>query len=141
MPRPTRMLVIPGLALAALFACGGPVGIEAGPLSLSASPSGASMRAGYVTLVKHGPETRTLVSASSDAWERVEFHVTETTDGVARMREDKEITLAPGDELRFEPYGRHLMLMRPTASAERSPVSIELGFADGECLTVSTSET
>ncbi len=135
------MLLILGVALAGLIACGGPRGIEAGPLSLSASPPGASMRAGYVTLVNHGPEPRTLVSASSDAWELVEFHVTETIDGVARMREEKQVTLAPGEALRFEPYGRHLMLMRPTAAAERLPVSIELCFADGDCLTVATSET
>ena len=140
MRRPVRSLFTPCLALAGLAACGGQQGIEAGPLSLSESPPGASMRAGYVTLVNHGPAPRTLVSANSEAWGLVEFHVTETVDGVARMREETRIELAPGEEVRFEPYGRHLMLMRPTQSAERQPVSIELCFADGECLSVSSDE-
>ena len=129
------------LALAALAAsCGGREGVEAGALTLSAAPPDAPMRAGYLTLTNHGPESRTLTSARSDAYEIVEFHVTEIVDGVARMREERDLTLAPGDTLSFEPLGRHLMLMRPTGRTGTGPLVIELCFADGECIAVSTAD-
>lgn len=129
-----RRLALAALLAAALPGCAGPSGIEAGPLQLSEAPPDAPMRAGYLTLINHGPGPRTLVGARSAAFGSVEIHRTETVDGVARMREEREIVIAPGATLVFEPFGRHLMLMQPHPSAPGA-VAVELCFADGQCVT------
>lgn len=82
------------------------------------APPGAAMRAGYATLRNGGDAPLVVRGARSDAFGAVSMHATLMDDGVARMRELPEILLAPGEQVRLEPGGTHLMLMRPARELE-----------------------
>lgn len=99
-----------------------------------ATPPGARVGAGYMTLENGGTVADRLVSASSPRAGAVEVHSSDMTDGVMRMRRVEgglaipagaTVTLAPGG-------GLHLMLMNlaePLRAGERVP--LELRFEHG----------
>ncbi|MEO1575258.1 MAG: copper chaperone PCu(A)C, partial [Pseudomonadota bacterium] len=68
-----------------------------------------------------------------NAWDIVEFHRTEIVDELSTMRREASVRIAPGDEVVFEPFGRHLMLMVPVPLPGDVPTVVTLCFADGEC--------
>ena len=60
------------------------------------------------------------------------IHRTVEEGGVSRMRPAGKLVLAPGESLRFEPGGLHLMLMRPLKPlAEGDVARIRLVLAGG----------
>jgi periplasmic copper chaperone A len=93
-------------------------------------PPGAPMAAGYFEL--HNPGTTTLVleALESTAFASVEMHETVEENGVSRMRPLRNATVAPGETLRFEPGGMHLMLMGPQAGSDAPPVTMRLRLRD-----------
>lgn len=95
------------------------------------APPTAPMRAGYATLRNAGDAALTVSGVSSTAFASVSIHTTLTEDGVARMRELPQITLAAGESVILEPGGKHLMLMQPGA---------ELGAGAKAVLTFETSD-
>ncbi|MFK7886685.1 MAG: copper chaperone PCu(A)C [Gammaproteobacteria bacterium] len=132
-----------GLLLLALFcsACAQDPGtVTVSALTLNDAPPGVRMRAGYLSIENTTATPRKLVSASSTAYALVEFHRTVEIDGQSRMREEKDVTIAPGQTVIFEPFGLHIMLMRPAEPlvADRDVV-IELCFANGDCATASAA--
>jgi len=74
---------------------------------------GVAMMAGYLTLTNAGTATIELRGASSDAFDRIEIHRTIVEDGQARMEPVDAIAIDPGERLRLEPGGLHLMMFRP----------------------------
>ncbi len=82
------------------------------------------MSAGYFTLKNHTGETITITGVSSPQFERVDMHETRIEDGVSRMRPIDVLTIPPGGEVRLEPGGKHLMLMRPAGPT--NVVTLEL---------------
>jgi periplasmic copper chaperone A len=63
------------------------------------------------------------------------IHRTEVVDGVSRMRPAGKLEVAPGAELRFEPGGLHLMLMRPLRPLQQGDTArLRLVLADGRRL-------
>jgi len=63
------------------------------------------------------------------------IHRTVEEGGVSRMRPAGRLEVPPGGELRFEPGGLHLMLMRPLRPlAEGDVARIRLVLADGRRL-------
>jgi copper(I)-binding protein len=88
---------------------------EAGPLVISepwsrATPGGARVGAGYLTVDNHGSEPDRLVGAEGDLFAAGEPHETVTEAGVARMRPTGVLTIPPHGRLALEPGGYHLML-------------------------------
>jgi len=65
----------------------------------------------YVTLRNTGPETETLVGASSDAAESAELHETLREGDVMRMRPVAKLEVPAGGVLEMKPGGFHLMLI------------------------------
>ncbi|MGH8515972.1 MAG: copper chaperone PCu(A)C [Panacagrimonas sp.] len=124
--------------LFALCACGRTEnGQEAGAATLQRAqvdsarivlpPPRAPMAAGYFELHNPGKTALVLEALESTAFESVEMHETVEQDGMSRMRPLANATVAPGETLRFEPGGMHLMLMGPRlASAEPAPPTITL---------------
>lgn len=80
---------------------------------IRAMPPGASMAAGYATLSNEGDAPLTVLTAQSDAFRSVSVHETVVNGDVSRMREVHRLVIEPGETLRFEPGGHHLMLMSP----------------------------
>lgn len=116
----------------------------AGPLIsgawVRAMPPAARMTAGYLTLYNPGPGAIVVVGAESPQFGSIEMHGTELVDGVARMRQRHEITVAAGETVSFEPGGLHLMLMQPhNGAASSGEVELALMLEDGRRLTFSAA--
>ncbi|HWK33260.1 MAG: copper chaperone PCu(A)C [Parvibaculum sp.] len=106
---------------------------EAGPLAIDhpwarATPPGAPVAGGYLTITNTGTEPDRLLGGSSDAAEAVEIHESTITDGVARMRSAEDgIAIAPGETLRLEPGAVHIMFVdpaKPLKDGERFPATL-----------------
>ncbi|MFD1207660.1 copper chaperone PCu(A)C [Modicisalibacter tunisiensis] len=93
--------------------------------------------AGYFHLHNGGDAPVTLVGADSDAFARVEMHMSMNKDGMASMKPISELTIDPGETLDFAPKGYHLMFMKrqgPLGMGDK--VDVTLDFADDTRLPV-----
>ena len=79
-------------------------------------PPGASMLAGYATLINRSDVPVVVTGATSETFGDVSLHETISADGVERMRVLERIELAPCARVVFAPGRKHLMLMRPTSA-------------------------
>ncbi|WP_440222880.1 copper chaperone PCu(A)C [Dokdonella sp. MW10] len=77
------------------------------------APPGAPVMAGYGVLKAEGAAAVALGTMTSPQFGAVELHETREQDGVARMRRVDAAEVPGRGELRLEPSGGHLMLMRP----------------------------
>ena len=55
------------------------------------APPNAKVNAGYMVLENHSGQAQVLTGASSPAFERVEIHSTEVSEGMARMVRQESI--------------------------------------------------
>lgn len=76
-----------------------------------ATPPGANIAAGYLTIKNQGASADHLVSVSSPAAARVETHTTSHDGGMMRMREVKGYDVPAGGSLELRPGGSHLMFV------------------------------
>jgi copper(I)-binding protein len=77
---------------------------------MRATPPGAKIAAGYVTIRNSGAGDR-LVGASSPAAQRVGTHITVREGDVMRMREMKGYDVPANGTLELKPGGAHLMFV------------------------------
>ncbi|MBH0237677.1 copper chaperone PCu(A)C [Methylobrevis albus] len=93
-----------------------------------ATPPGARVGGGYLTVVNAGGTDDRLVSATSPASARVEIHEMSVTDGVMVMRPLPEgLPMPAGATVALAPGGLHLMLIdlaAPLVEGERVPVEL-----------------
>jgi copper(I)-binding protein len=83
---------------------------------IRATPGGAKVAAGYMTIENTGGEADRLMGASMSRSGRVEVHETLTERGVAKMRERSGgIEIKPGEKVEFKPGGLHVMFMELNA--------------------------
>lgn len=135
-----RRLVVPVLAatLTALAGYAAPVA-AAGPSFTSgavtveqpwsrATPRGADMAVGYLTIRNTGDAPDRLVSASSDIAGRVGPHSMVMTNGIMQMRPLPDgIAIPPHGSVVLAPNGDHLMfeaLKRPLRAEETFPATL-----------------
>lgn len=99
-----------------------------------ATVPGATTGAGYFVITNTGPEPRSLLRLTSTVCDLLTLHQSSIdAQGVARMWPMAKLELAPGQSLRFEPNGRHLMFMdlkAPFRVGEQVPVTFQ--FDRGE---------
>jgi periplasmic copper chaperone A len=77
-----------------------------------ATPNGAKVAGGFITITNKGTTPDRLLSASAKTAERVEIHEMAMNNGVMKMRElDKGLEIKPGETIELKPGGYHLMLM------------------------------
>lgn len=111
-----------GLAVALVLAtCAvGPVradDVTVGNLKLTAAwaratPKGAAVGGGYLTITNTGNVSDRLVGGRSDVSNRFEIHQMSADKGVMKMREATSgIEIKPGQTIRFEPSGYHIMFV------------------------------
>ncbi|MGI9424887.1 MAG: copper chaperone PCu(A)C [Hyphomicrobiaceae bacterium] len=78
-----------------------------------ATPRGAPVGAGYVTIHNMGTAPDRLVSGTTDIAERVEIHSMEMTGGVMKMRRlSAGLEIPPGKSVTFKPGSYHIMFMK-----------------------------
>ena len=94
-----------------------------------ATPPGAKVAAGYLTIRNKSAAPDRMVGASSAAAARVETHVMEMQGQIMRMREVKGYDVPAKGSFELKPGGPHLMLVdikRPLKEGEK--ISIVLRF-------------
>jgi len=102
------------LLLLALAATPAAAQIKVEEAWMRATPPGAKIAAGYLTIRNAGAADR-LISVSSPAAERVETHITARDGDILRMREVKGYDVPAKGMLELKPGGSHLMFVNVKA--------------------------
>lgn len=77
---------------------------------MRATPKGASVASGYMTITNRGNEPDRLLSIESDIATSVEVHEMSTSGEVMKMRPlEKPLEIEPGGVVELKPSGYHLM--------------------------------
>jgi copper(I)-binding protein len=126
------------LLLAIMLACSADKGPPLLATDVEVTPAipGMSMRAGYLTLKNNSAEDIRITHVSSPQIRSVEIHETVIENDIAKMRKVAELIIPPGETLRFERGGLHLMLTE--VDNETSEVSLSLHSDDQLLLTLNT---
>ena len=90
---------------------------HAGDISLEhpwsrATPTGAPVGAGYVTVKNSGAAADKLVAATSDVAGKVEVHEMSMDNGVMKMRPVNGLEIPAGKSVELKPGGYHIMFMQ-----------------------------
>ena len=108
--------------------------VRAGDLVVSqawsrATPGGAKVGGGYLTIDNKGSAPDRLIGGSADIADRVQIHEMATNNGVMTMRPlDNGLTIEPGKTVKLAPGGYHLMLLDlkgPLKQGDKVPVTLE----------------
>jgi copper(I)-binding protein len=108
--------------------------VKAGDLTITqawsrATPKGAKIGSGYLTIENKGSAPDRLVGISADIAGKVEVHEMAMNNGVMTMRPlDKGLTIDPGKTVKLAPDGYHLMmfdLKSPLKQGDKVPVTLE----------------
>jgi periplasmic copper chaperone A len=93
---------------------------------------GSDVAAAYLTLRNPTTKPITIVGIESSLAEHVMIHETKTVSGQSQMRPHEQLVIAPGETVKFEPGGLHVMLMGMTQTvAVGKSVPLVLVLADG----------
>src|SRR6204780_3889039 len=90
--------------------------VRAGDLTITqawsrATPGGAKVAGGYLTIENKGSTSDRLIGGSGDVTDRIEVHEMTTSNGVMTMRAlDNGLVIAPGKTVKLAPGGYHLMM-------------------------------
>jgi copper(I)-binding protein len=101
-------------------------------LQIMEAPPTVKDLAGYMHVENLTGNILLLKSASSPIFDRIEFHYTNVTDGVAMMRRQNEVMIPARGSITFQPGGHHLMLInarRTVREGDRIPLTFT--FSDG----------
>ncbi len=102
--------------VAAAEAAGAPTTVRAGSLVIEApwsraTPGGAKVAGGYMTITNTGTEPDRLVGGSASVAGRFEVHRMSTEGDVARMAPvEGGLTIKPGETVTLKPGGYHVMM-------------------------------
>jgi copper(I)-binding protein len=118
--------------LACLFTTPAPAEeVKAGDLVITqawsrATPGGAKIAGGYLTIENKGAAPDRLIGVSGDIAGKVEVHEMAMNNGVMTMRPlDKGLPIEPGQTVKLAPGGYHLMLMdlkNPLKQGDKVPL-------------------
>jgi periplasmic copper chaperone A len=108
--------------------------VKAGDLVITqawsrATPGGAKIGGGYLTIENKGSAPDRLIGGSADVAGKIEVHEMAVKNGVMTMRPlDKGLTIEPGKTVKLAPGGYHLMmfdLKSPLKQGDKVPVTLE----------------
>ena len=103
-----------------------------------ATPAGAEVAAGFMTITNGGATPDRLVAASSDVAPMVQIHQMSMQNGVMEMKEvEGGLEIPAGGSVKLEPKSYHIMLMHlmhPLKEGDR--FKIELTFEKAGKVTV-----
>ena len=105
-------------ALVLLALPAGAHGYKVGSLEIGhpwarATPKGAAVAGGYMTITNNGAEPDRLTAFSSPAADRFEIHEMSMDGGVMKMRAlPKGLEIKPGEKVELKPGSYHLMFMQ-----------------------------
>lgn len=133
--RSTACAVACAVLLASVFAASARAEeIKAGDLVITqawsrATPGGAKVAGGYLTIENKGSVADRLIGGSADVAEKVQVHEMGMNNGVMTMRPlGQGLTIEPGKTVKLAPGGYHLMLLdlkNPLKQGDKLPVTLE----------------
>ncbi len=119
--------------------------VKAGDLVISqawsrATPGGAKIGGGYLTIENKGSAPDKLIGASADGAGKIEVHEMVMNGGVMKMRPvEGGLTIDPGKTIKLGPGGYHLMMMdlkSPLKQGDKMPVTLEFEKAGKVAVTL-----
>jgi periplasmic copper chaperone A len=119
--------------------------VKAGDLVISqawarATPGGAKIGGGFLTIENKGTAPDKLIGASADAAGKIEVHEMATNNGVMKMRPlEGGLTVEPGKTVKLAPGGYHLMMMdlkSPLKEGEKVPLTLQFEKAGKVAVTL-----
>jgi hypothetical protein len=133
--KPLACLAMLGIMVSCLLAAPAKAeDVKAGDLVISqawsrATPGGAKIGGGYLTIENKGTAPDRLIGGTWDAGAKIEVHEMATKDGVMTMRPlDQGLAIEPGKTVKLAPGGIHLMLFdlkSPLKQGDKVPVTLE----------------
>ena len=126
---PSQTAETPPAAAAAPEAAGPAITISDG--WVAATPGGATVAAGYLTIANAGPEDA-LLSIASPRAPMVEVHEMTMTDGMMTMRPKPRLIVPAQGAATLAPGGDHIMFMNipaPFVAGEAVPVTLTFEHA------------
>ena len=108
--------------------------IKAGDLVISqawtrATPKGAKIGGGYLTIENKGTAPDALIGGSADVAGSVQVHEMSMDNGVMKMRPlEKGLAIEPGKSVKLAPGGYHLMMLdlkSPLKKGDKLPITLE----------------
>ena len=108
--------------------------VKAGDLVITqawsrATPGGAKVGGGYLTIENKGSAPDRLIGGSADVADKVQVHEMAVNNGVMTMRPlDKGLVIEPGKTVKLAPGGYHLMLLElksPLKQGDKLAVTLE----------------
>jgi periplasmic copper chaperone A len=102
------------------------------------TPPAAPVAGGYVAITNTGGAPDRLLHVESDLSTSAQVHDSSVVDGIARMRPlDGGLAIEPGQTVRLEPGGMHIMFMKPARRlVEGARFSAVLTFENAGAVTV-----
>lgn len=88
---------------------------------------GQDKTAGYFSARNGTADAVVLSGARSEQARSIEMHVTVQDGDMMRMRRLEAVEIAPGETVRFEPGGRHLMVFGVDSLEAGMDIDLELG--------------
>lgn len=119
--------------------------VKAGDLVISqawarATPGGAKIGGGYLSIENKGSAADRLVAVAGDVAGHIEIHEMAVTDGVMKMRPlEQGLTIEPGKTVTLAPGGYHLMMMdlkQPLKQGDTVPLTLQFEKAGKVAVTL-----
>ena len=119
--------------------------IKAGNLVITqawtrATPGGAKVGGGYLTIENKGSAPDKLIGASAEVAGSVEVHEMVTINGVMKMRPvEGGLAIEPGKTVKLAPGGYHLMMMElknPLKQGDKLPITLQFEKAGKVAVTL-----
>jgi copper(I)-binding protein len=105
-----------------------------------ATPGGAKIGGGYLTIENRGSAPDRLIGGSADIADKIQVHEMAMNNGVMTMRPlDQGLSIEPGKTVKLAPGGYHLMmfdLKSPLKQGDKVPVTLEFEKAGKVNLTL-----
>ena len=105
---------------------------------IRALPPGQPNTAAYMTLTNSGTAAVVVIGASTEIARKAEIHTTVEVDGLQRMEQLAQLSIAPGESVALAPGGTHLMLLglaRRPAPGDEIGLCLQLEAAEQVCTT------
>jgi len=94
----------------------------------TATPQGAKVGAGYITIINDGSQADRLIAVTSPAARKVTIHTAVKEGDVVKMRAlDKGLEIKPGETVELKPEGTHVMfeeLAGPLVAGTRAKATL-----------------
>ncbi len=119
--------------------------VKAGDLVISqawsrATPNGAKVGTGYLTIENKGTSADKLVGVTGDVSPKIEVHEMSMNNGVMKMRPvEGGLTIDPGKTVKLAPNGYHLMIMdlkSPLKQGDKLPLTLQFEKAGKVAVTL-----